>query len=519
MSGMASRAFQEAAVMIKTCIYLRKSREDEKMERELGKGETLSKHRKDLLGFARIRNLTIVKIYEELVSGESLLYRPAMLELLKDVQNGFYNAVLVMDLQRLGRGDMEEQGIILKAFKNTSTKIITPDKEYDLSNEFDEEYSEFEAFMSRKEYKMINKRLQRGVLRSVQSGNYNSPYAPYGYVIKEEKLGRTLTPHPEQSEIVKNIFDWYINEAAGSQIIANRLNSMGLTTNRNNKWTCQAVAGLIKNPLYTGRISWGKTLNYRTSLKKGANRKIPEEKWILSEGKHPALISDEIFEKAKAIMNNRNKSPVKPSKNLSNALAGMVFCGVCGAKMHYRPYSGSAAHLICVNKCGNKSSRYDYIEEKILIALQKYLEEYNFCITEILEKPSSHISALKNSISLLEKRLKEAHGQSENVFSLLEKGIYTPDIFQKRSYAISQKIELLNNSITETSNMYKKALNQQNETVDFTPRISKIISEYYNLKTANEKNLLLKSILNKVEYIKNKDCKNDNFKIRIYPQI
>ena len=54
-----------------------------------------------------------------------------------------------MDLDRLGRGDMKDQGIILETFKESKTKIITPRKTYDLTDEFDEEYSEFEAFMAR----------------------------------------------------------------------------------------------------------------------------------------------------------------------------------------------------------------------------------------------------------------------------------------------------------------------------------------------------------------------------------
>lgn len=503
--------------MVKTCIYLRKSREDEKMERELGKGETLSKHRKDLLSFAKAKKLTIVKIYEELVTGESLLYRPAMLDLLKDVQSGLYNAVLVMDLQRLGRGDMEEQGIILKAFKNTDTKIITPDKEYDLSNEFDEEYSEFEAFMSRKEYKMINKRLQRGVLHSVKSGNYNSACPPFGYLIKEEKLGRTLEPHPDQADILKSIFDWYINESVGSQIISDRLNNMGVKTNKNNKWTSHAVAAILKNPVYTGKISWRKTLGYRTAKKKGATRLQPKENWIISEGKHPALITDEVYERAQSIMKSHIKTHTKPSAQLCNPLAGLVVCGVCGSKMRYRTYLKSEPHLICINKCGNKSSKYAYVEKRVLAALKEYLDEYNFDLSTKADESKSNEFALKSSISLLEKQLNETYLQKDNIYDLLEKGVYSIDIFTQRSTAIAAKIEELQKSIAETTIMYQKTLRQSSHKIDFIPRVTKIVNEYSTLKSADDKNLLLKSVLDKVEYLKGKDCRNDNFDIKIYP--
>jgi Site-specific recombinases, DNA invertase Pin homologs len=503
--------------MVNTCIYLRKSREDEKMEKELGKGETLSKHRKDLLSFAKAKKLTIVKIYEELVTGESLLYRPAMLELLKDVQSGLYDAVLVMDLQRLGRGDMEEQGIILKTFKNTNTKIITPDKEYDLSNEFDEEYSEFEAFMSRKEYKMINKRLQRGIIHSVNSGNYNSPSPPFGYTIKEERLGRTLEPHPQQSEILKSIFSWYVNESVGSQIIAERLNNMGLKTNKNKNWTCQAVTGILKNPVYTGKIVWRRTISSRNPKNK-SKRKQPSENWIVAEGKHTALVPEDMFEKAQSIMKNNTKTHTNPSTSLNNILAGIVVCGICGAKMRYRPYHNSAPHLVCINKCGNKSSKYTYIEACVLTALEEYLNGYNFELYGETKDKRSGEAALKCSISLLEKQLNDAFSQKDNVYSLLEKGIYSVEDFTQRLDTANTKIEELQRAMSTAGVMYRNAVKQKSDKTGFSAGLTKIMKTYSSLKSSADKNLLLKSVLEKVEYSKSKDCRDDNFQLRIYPR-
>ena len=501
--------------MVKTCIYLRKSREDEKMEKELGKGETLSKHRQDLLNFAKRKDLCVVNVYEELVTGESLLYRPAMLELLKDVEARLYDAVLVMDLQRLGRGDMEEQGIILKAFKNTNTKIITPDKEYDLSNEFDEEYSEFEVFMSRKEYKMINKRLQRGIIHSVNSGNYNSPYPPFGYIIKKEKLGRTLEPHPQQSEILKCIYEWYVNESVGSQIIAQRLNSMGLKTNKNNSWTCQAVTGILKNPVYMGKIAWRKTISTRLPKKKSKKLQARQD-WILAEGKHPPLISESTYNKAQYIIKNNNKTHTKQDVTLHNTLAGIIVCGVCGAKMRYRSYPNSEPHLICINKCGNKSSKFNYIEDCILSGLDEYLNEYCFKLYGDSQETDRSQVAFKSSISLLEKQLKEACLQKDNIYNLLEKGIYSIEDFNQRLLSVNKKISELQQSISNTRELYEKTLVQKPDKKDLSG-LTKLVSICKNLKNPKNKNILLKSVLDKVEYIKGKDCRDDNFMLRIFP--
>ena len=140
------------------CIYLRKSRADAEAEMA-GEGETLARHEKTLLALAKKMKLSITKIYKEILSGETIAGRPVMQQLLQDVESGIWEGVLVMEVERLGRGDTMDQGIILNAFKYSQTKIITPVKTYDPNNEFDEEYFEFSQFMSRREYKTILRRM------------------------------------------------------------------------------------------------------------------------------------------------------------------------------------------------------------------------------------------------------------------------------------------------------------------------------------------------------------------------
>lgn len=127
-------------------IYLRKSRADIEAEAR-GEGETLARHRSQLLELARRQNLNITQIYEEIVSGESIAARPQMQQLLSAVNEGIFEGVLVMEIERLARGDTMDQGIVSQAFKFSGTKIITPTKTYDPANEFDEEYFEFNLFM------------------------------------------------------------------------------------------------------------------------------------------------------------------------------------------------------------------------------------------------------------------------------------------------------------------------------------------------------------------------------------
>lgn len=159
-------------------IYLRKSREDIEAEK-YGEGETLARHEKILTNLADKRGLAISKIYREVVSGETISERKEMQKLLRDVENEMWTGILVVEVERLARGDTSDQGRVAKAFKYSHTQIITPVKTYNPDNEFDEEYFEFGLFMSRREYKTINRRLQRGRELSVAEGKYVGNIPPF----------------------------------------------------------------------------------------------------------------------------------------------------------------------------------------------------------------------------------------------------------------------------------------------------------------------------------------------------
>lgn len=144
---------------MKTFLYLRKSRAEDLSD---STGDTLRRHRETLEETARSLGLNVCGVYEEVVSGEDLYARPEMLRLLRDVRDGACEAVLCMDIDRLGRGTMSQQGVILETFKEAGVKIITPQKTYDLLDEMDEDYTELQTFFARKELKLIKKRMRRG---------------------------------------------------------------------------------------------------------------------------------------------------------------------------------------------------------------------------------------------------------------------------------------------------------------------------------------------------------------------
>ena len=252
-------------------IYLRKSREDLEAEK-YGEGETLARHEKILTTLAKKRKLHISKIYREVVSGETISERKEMQKLLRDVENEKWTGVLVVEVERLARGDTADQGQVSKAFKYSHTKIITPVKTYDPDNEFDEEYFEFGLFMSRREYKTINRRLQRGRELSVSEGKFVGNIAPFGYdrVKLKNAKGYCLSINQDEAPIVKEIFRLYAFENTSINSVAKQLNKLNLKPRITSEWTISSVKDILSNPTYIGKIVW----NRRMQKKKTKNGQV-----------------------------------------------------------------------------------------------------------------------------------------------------------------------------------------------------------------------------------------------------
>ena len=500
---------------MKTCIYLRKSRADEEAEKQ-GEFETLHRHKTTLLKIAKEKCLNIVDIKEELESGESIKDRPKMIELLTEVEQNKYDAVLVMDIDRLGRGNMQDQGLILDTFKNSNTKIITPRKIYNLNNEFDEEYSEFEAFMARKELKLINRRLQRGRIKSIEEGKYISPVPPYGYKFKYDNNGKKyLAIDEHQADGVRLIFDMYL-QMYGSSKIANKLNKLGYETNNHMQFKSKAVNDILTNITYCGYVKW-KTVDI-----KNHNRTRPKDEQIIAKGNHEAIIDEITFNKAQEIRKNRSISPTFEKQEISNPLAGILICGKCGHKLVQHIDARKSKNdvkrfYIKCKHCDNKSSRFDYLEKAILFSLEDWLSKYKIKIN--LEDDKTEINKLKFELKAIERELNNTSNQQNRLHDLLERGIYSENIFLERYDILSNKINHLKEELTKINIQIKSIKETTFIKKRLIPTLQTTLENYYKSDNAKEKNILLKTVLDKVVYIKEKNQKNDDFIIELYPKL
>jgi DNA invertase Pin-like site-specific DNA recombinase len=155
-------------------------------------------------------------------------------KLLKEVQDGVYDAVCVVDYDRLSRGDMGDQDRIVKAFKKSETLIITPDRFYNLNDDIDDEMVEFKGFFARREYKMITKRLRQGKKIGARQGQWTNGIPPFPYVYqtyKEKYNKKGLVVGDEKLLLYREIIDKAL-EGTPPQKIAESLNQRGILTSK-----------------------------------------------------------------------------------------------------------------------------------------------------------------------------------------------------------------------------------------------------------------------------------------------
>jgi len=486
-------------------IYLRKSRAEEHEDTH----ETLQRHRNILMEYIHTHRLALLETYDEVVSGESLYARPKMLELLEQVESGRYDAVLCMDIDRLGRGGMREQGIILDTFKYSDTKIITPEKTYDLTDDLDEELTEFKTFMSRREYKLITKRLRRGLHQVIQSGCYVSN-APFGYRSVYVDKKPTLEIVEDEAHFVRMIFNMYC-DGIGCSTVASTINALGATPRRSNSFGRTSIMHILRNPTFTGKVVWNRKKHIRKGVQ-GNTKHIaiyqPPEEWMIVDGLHPPIISIEQFEKAQQIARSRY---IPPSNNgtIKSPLAGLIRCKNCGKNMQRMSMHQGVAYLLCNTKNCCAGAKYDFVENALLQALRVKLDELQ---VELDSTNKENDTAQDHILAGIQNEQKKTLAQKEKLHTLLEQGTYDVDTYRERMAIVTKKIAELDKKETSMRGVIAKATLENKERL--AVEIQSVLNAY-EASGAEQKNKMLKSIIEHVGYTKKKKTKPMDFQIEI----
>lgn len=485
-------------------IYLRKSRADLEAEK-FGEGETLAKHKRILTELAARKGLYIEEVYEEIVSGaDSIDDRKEIQRLIHDCYNGKYTGILVMAVDRLSRGSQGDAQKILDMLKygnrNKGVLVITPTKTYDVAHRSDdEEFMEFELFMSRREYKAIKRRMDIGKVQAIVEGNYMGSKRLYGYNIEEDRRSRYLVPHPEEAPIVQQIFRWAADGVTRGQI-AIKLETMGVPTVHGGEWSPQTIRGILSNVHYLGKVKWFDHVKIKTmvngALETHLERKT--DKYVEFDGKHEPLIDEETFQAVqKRLLPPRRRRDLP----LRNSLAGLLFCENCGKALRYQEMKRASPRYYhnASQRCKVKSAMAHDVTNAVIEALKLHIEDFEHRADS---KPVVDEVSVATQVSALETELKKLNQKKMRLFDAWEDADITPNEFAERKAFLNSKIDAIKKQLDEL----ETAIPEQEEDKEKLVRLHEALEMMLDGSIgADTKNEFLKRIVRKINFSREND--------------
>lgn len=443
--------------------YLRKSR-----------GETtedLIKHKTILEELCKSRGWVYV-VYEEVETGESLFARPVMQQLLRDVEDNIYDAVVCVDLDRLGRGDLVDWGQIKRVFQKTNTYMVTPSSLYNLNDDNEEFAVDLQTLFARREYKKITHRLSMGKKVGAKLGAWTNgtPPMPYEYqewidpaTNKRYYNEKGLVVNLQKLSIYRFMVDSFIKDKKSTNDIAWELNRRNIPSPRGGRWCNMTVRRLLVDETHLGKIISNKTKgdgHKNKSPNKQPFQKIPKEQWTVVENRHEAIKTQDEHEKILIGIQKNLKSPYRRSDHYY-PLKGLIKCGLCGyglpleykrgkdlivKKCWHKDYLG--------NKCPNSSGKAQYIIDAIDEQLKEYEEqirkEIESCEDQSTDLIQLQIKTIMDKLNKKDIALKRAR-------IAYDEGVDTLDEYRSAKERILKEVDELENQLSIENLKLQKA--------------------------------------------------------------
>ncbi|WCK57431.1 recombinase family protein (plasmid) [Aneurinibacillus sp. Ricciae_BoGa-3] len=481
----------EKGYLIKdVAIYLRKSRGDVDLD--------LDNHRLALTEICEAYGYRY-KEFAEIGTSNSVDDRPIFLEMLEEIQQGLYDAVAVVEIERLGRGNDEDWGKIERILRDNEVLIITPEKVFDLENDEDEFQLDIKKFLARVEYKQISKRLRRGKILGAKRGEWTNGKPPFPYFYNRDK--HSIEVDESKREIYNLIKGRALNGYTAEQI-AWELNKLGHQSPGGKSWTSTAVYRLLYDQTHLGKIVFAKQKGSGHKNKKTKALKVfPQDEWIVIDGKHEAIKTLEEHNRILELFAKRRVIP-RASRRGAFTLSGLVYCAKCGHSMQFTYNGQNDIEYVkkCQksdelgNRCGNPGTNVNEIIKTVFQEINKIEDKR---LNEKYDVLESELIVLRSSI----KDKYDAITKHEEAINILqeqrEDGEISKERFLERKRIREEQIQALQNEIVELEKRCEKRPEVKS--------LQEAYSEFENLNDNKSKNIFLKSIINKIYYTKDDD--------------
>lgn len=253
--------------------------------------------------------------------------------------------------------------------------------------------------------------------------------------------------------MVKEIYRLY-QEGWGYSYIAGYLNQRGCASPSKSTWNPVGVRRILCNRVYIGDTVQG--ISERISFKSKKTRRLPEDRWVITENTHDAIISKDEFYRVQKLRDDKSVDS-SPHKGVIHLFRGIVYCGRCGSAMFARMRKDRPMSYICSSygKNGKSDCTSHHIKEKELIDI---VMEDLLKLVEGIEADSKLMGRIEKlfsnddsqvEIERLNKQLNLKLRQQEMLYQDRLDEKISEDLFIRMNKQLEEKVGLLRGEIQD----------------------------------------------------------------------
>lgn len=394
--------------------------------------------------------------------------RDSFQRLLSDIYAKKVNCVIVKDLSRLSRNYTDAGSLIENLFVQMNVRFISlaesidsylnPDSISNLIVPITNVINDNFCYQTSKKIRQVFDMKRR-------NGEFIGGFAAYGYK-KNPKDKNALIVDEEASEIVKNIYEWFLDGMSKNAIVHN-LNDRGILCPSEYKkskglnyqnpsgserplWSSKTVSDILKNRLYVGDMVQGR--QRVKSYKIHTQEQVPENEWYIVENTHEPIIERPIFEKVQELLKRDTRTA--PQKKKLYLFSGFLRCADCGKAMSRSQVKGTVYYFCRTYKdqsktaCTKHSVKHNRLEAAVLYAIQQqvylavhYANTLEYISTAPLQKSQSiRIEAL---IDAKEKERSKIMRYKQSIYQDWKDGEITHSDYRHMSEDYERQIDAL----------------------------------------------------------------------------
>ena len=427
--------------------------------------------------FTKKNGYELYKLYaDEGISGKQIKHRKQFQQMMIDAKAKKFDKVVVKDVSRFARNTVD----LLQSVRELKSYGVQVD--FLNNGEVMEGGSEFIltilGAMAQQESANMSKRVKFGKDITAKKGRV--PNLVFGYdKIPDERY--TLKINEEEAKIVKEIFESYVYKGIGTTKIAWNLNDRGIRTKKTkSKWVQTSIVRMLKNPIYTGRVTNKKS--EVTDFITGTRKELPEEEWIVVERPEMRIISDELFNRAQELLEQRSNEFKLNNKREKTeyVFSTLIYCKHCGYSFRRikRKYTADGPEYIRWVCSGRNSMGVNHCPNTTVIDEEELLNAIKIYLKSIIKNKKDFMKAVEKEFEKITK-LRENNERSEE--SLLKE-------IEKVTVKKQKYMEMFQNEIINIQEL-KKYTNPINEDIARLERELKLITSEIKEKDVLEKEL------------------------------